>query len=361
MLKGLGLEIVRKRDTHPFIQILLVIVAILVAFAISGWFISLTGGDPIVAFSVMIKGAFGDKRKILETLLRSSPLILTALATVIPFRAQIWSIGQEGQLFAGAMLAYQFYRIFQPILDRPLLLIVIVLGGFLGGALLGLVSGVMKTKFNVDIIISTVMLNYIVITMLSFLLYDHRYWMGTTTYYPRTDPITQDAWYPILTNDARLHMGFLIAVGLAILLYWVLKRTPYGYDIRALCANPVATKFKGINVDRLIIVTMLISGGLAGLAGAGEVFGVHHNLSMEISPGYGYTGIIIAMVSELNPLIVILVSVLFGGLINGSTVLVAVTGTNSSITYMIQAFVLLAVLISRAMMKYRIRRITHVE
>jgi simple sugar transport system permease protein len=218
----------------------------------------------------------------------------------------------------------------------------------------------MKTRFNVDIIISTVMLNYIITTMLLFLLYDHKYWMGSTTYYPRTDPIIQSAWYPILTTDARLHMGFLIAVGLAVLLNWVLNRTPYGYDIRALGANPVATKFKGINVGRLIVVTMFISGGLAGLAGAGEVFGVHHNLSMEISPGYGYTGIIIAMVAELNPLICILVGILFGGLINGSTVLIAATGIHSSITFVIQAFILMSVLICRALMKYRIRRIAHV-
>jgi simple sugar transport system permease protein len=361
MLKAFGLEVVKARKINPIIQILLIIVAVLVAFLISGWFISLTGGDPAEAFTVMFKGAFGNKRKILETLLRSAPLLLTALATVITFRAQIWSIGQEGQLFSGAMFAYLLYRIFQPVLREGLLLLtVVVIGGFLGGALLGLLSGFMKAKFNVDIIISTVMLNYIVTTMLLFLLYDHKYWMGTTTYYPRTDPIAESSWYPILTSDSRLHMGFLIAVGLAILIYWILKRTPYGYDIRALGANPIATKFKGINIGRLIMITMFFSGGLAGLAGAGEVFGVHHNLSMEISPGYGYTGIIIAMVAELNPLICILVSVLFGGLINGSTILIAATGIHSSITFVIQALILMSVLICRALMKYRIRRIAHV-
>jgi simple sugar transport system permease protein len=360
MLKSFGLEVVKARKINPLIQILLIIAAVLVAFLVSAWFIRLTGGDPIEAFTVMFKGAFGGKRKILETMLRSAPLLLTALATVISFRAQIWSIGQEGQLYSGAMFAYMLYRIFQPILDRPLLLLVIVVGGFIGGALLGLLSGWMKAKFNVDIIISTVMLNYIISTMLLFLLYDHKYWMGSTTYYPRTDPIVESSWYPILTSESRLHMGFLIAVGLAVLIYWILKRTPYGYDIRALGANPIATKFKGINIGRLVMVTMFFSGGLAGLAGAGEVFGVHHNLSMEISPGYGYTGIIIAMVAELNPLICILVSVLFGGLINGSTVLIAATGIHSSITFVIQALILISVLICRALMKYRIRRIAHV-
>ena len=361
MLKALGLEVVKARQLHPIIQILLVLIAIILAFALSGWFINLTGGNPVEAFTVMFKGAFGDRRKILETLLRSSPLILTALATVITFRAQIWSIGQEGQLFSGAMLAYLAYRIFQPALDRPVLLAVIVIGGFLGGALLGLLSGWMKAKFNVDIIISTVLLNYIVSTMLLFLLYDHKYWMGKTTYYPRTDPVSESSWFPILTHDSRLHMGFLIAVGLALVIYWLLKRTPYGYDIRALGANPVATKFKGIDISRLIMVTMFLSGGLAGLAGAGEVFGVHHNLSMEISPGYGYTGIIIAMVAELNPIIVLLVSVLFGGLINGSTVLIAATGIHSSITFVIQALILISVLVSRSLMKYRLRRVAHVD
>jgi ABC-type uncharacterized transport system permease subunit len=361
MLKALGIEVVKVRDTHPIIQILVVIFAILVAFVLSGLFIYLSGSDPVESFLEMFKGAFGEKDKIWETLLRSTPLIFTGLATVIAFRAKIWSIGQEGQLLAGVMLSYTLYRALQPILPRPALLTVIVIGGFLGGALLGLLSGWLRVRFNVDIIISTVLLNYIVTTMLLFLLYDHKYWMGASTYYPRTDYVTEDAWYPILTQDARLHMGFLIAVSLAIVMYWVLKRTPYGYDLRALGSNPIATAFKGIDVNKLIVVTMFISGGLAGLAGASELFGVHHNISMGISPGYGYTGIIVAMVAELNPLIVVLVAILFGGLINGSVILVTVTGTHTSIIFVIQAFVLLSVLIFRSLMKFRVRWVSHVE
>ena len=361
MLKALGLEIEKTRDVHPLLQAMGVVAAILVAFAISGVFIWIAGADPIEAFQTLFIGAFGERKKVLESLLRSSPIMLTGLATVIAFRAQIWSIGQEGQLLTGAMLAYAIYRIVQPVLVRPVMLPVIILAGFLGGALLGLLSGAMKAYFNVDVIISTVLMNYIAATMLSFLLYDRKFWMGKTTYYPRTDPIAEDSWYPILTGDSRLHIGFLIAVGLAILIYWILKRTPYGYGLRALGANPVATQFQGVNVSRMIIVTMCISGGLAGLAGVGEVFGVHHNLATDISPGYGYTGIIVGMVAELNPLIVILVAILFGGLINGSVLLVTTAGVNTSIIFIIQAMVMLAVLVSRALMKYRIRRIAYVE
>jgi ABC-type uncharacterized transport system permease subunit len=360
MLKALGLEVVKVRDLNPIIQILLVILGIFVALAFSGIFIGLAGADPLESYLVMFRGAFGEKRKIWETLLRSTPLIFTGLATVIAFRAKIWSIGQEGQLFAGAMLSYALYRQFQPILVRPVLLTVIVLGGIFGGGLLGMLSGWMKTRFNVDIIISTVLMNYIVITMMGFLVFNKKYWMGVS-YYPRTDPIASDAWFPILTQDARLHMGFLIAVGLAILMNWVIKRTPYGFDLRALGSNPVATHFKGINVNKLIVVTMFISGALAGLAGASEVFGVHHNVNMEISVGYGYTGIIVAMVAELNPLIVVLVAILFGGLINGSVLLVTASGVHTSIIFVIQAFVLLSVLITRVLMKYRLRRVPNVS
>jgi ABC-type uncharacterized transport system permease subunit len=357
MLKSLHLEIVKVRDVHWAIQILLVVLGILAAFFVSGWFIGLSGGNPAEAFIAMFKGAFGEPRKVYDTLMRATPLIFTGLATVIAFRAKIWSIGQEGQLYAGAMLAYTLYRIFQPMLDRPVLLVVVLLGGFLGGGLLGLLAGWMKARFNVDIIISTVLLNYIITTLLLFLLYDHKYWMGAETYYPRTDTITKDAWFPIIFEDARLHMGFLIAVGFAFVVYWTLKRTPYGYDLRAMGSNPVATMFKGINVNKLIMVTMFFSGGLAGLAGSGEVFGVHHNVNMAISAGYGYTGIIVAMVSELNPLVVIIVSILFGALINGSVVMATQTGIHTSIIFVIQAFVLLAILITRALMSYRIRRV----
>jgi simple sugar transport system permease protein len=361
ILKALGLEIVKARDVHPIKQVLMVIAGILVALVVSGWFIWLDGHAPVEAFLVMIKGGFVGQRQITETLLRSAPLILTGLATVITFRAKIWSIGQEGQLLAGAMLSYSLYLVFQPILLRPALLAVIVVGGFLGGALLGLLSGLMKAYFNVDVIISTVMMNYIITTTLLFLLFDHKYWMGASTFYPRTDYLTEDAWYPILTSVGRLHMGFLIAIGLAILIYWILKKTPYGFDLRALGSNPVATEFKGINVNRMIVVTLFLSGGIAGLAGAGELFGVHHNLSMGLSPGFGSTGIIVAMIAELNPLIVILVGIIFGGLINGSVIMSAITGTNSTIISAIQAFLLVGVLISRALVKFRIRRITHVE
>jgi len=362
MLKKIGFEITKREKTHPLVQILAVITGLLLAFLISGWIMKLTGSDPIEAFKVMFRGAFGEKRKILNSFMRSTPLLLAALATVIAFKAEIWSIGQEGQIFAGAMMSFAVYRLIDTAgLSRPLLLTIVILAGVLGGALLGGLAGWLRTRFNVDIIISTVLLNYIITTMLLFLLYDQKYWMGANNYYPRSDIILKDYWFPILGDTGRLHMGFFIAVVLAIFIYWLIKRTPYGFDLRALGANPIATQFKGINVKRLILITMLVSGGLAGLAGAIELFGVHHNVNMDLSPGYGYTGIIVALLVDLNPILVIFAAIFFGGLINGSVTMVTSTGVHTSITYVIQALVLISVLVCRAMVNYRIRRIQDVE
>ena len=362
MLRKLGFEITKREKIHPLVQILAVLAGLLLAFLVSGWIMSMTGNDPIESFKVMFRGAFGEKRKILNTLMRSTPLMLAALATVIAFKAEIWSIGQEGQIFAGAMMSFAVYRMIDTAgLSRPLLLTIVILAGALGGALLGGLAGWLRTRFKVDIIISTVLLNYIVTTLLLFLLYDHKYWMGANNYYPRSDIISKEYWFPILGDIGRLHMGFIIAVVLALAVYWLIKRTPYGYDLRALGANPTATQFKGINVKRLILITMLISGGLAGLAGSIELFGVHHNVNMDLSPGYGYTGIIVALLVELNPILVIFAAIFFGGLINGSVTMITSTGVHTSVTYVIQAMVLISVLVCRALVNYRIRRIQDVE
>lgn len=361
MLRLLHLEVTKEQDVHWFKQIIAVVLALLVALFFSGLLIAVSGANPFEAFYEMYKGAFGSTKNILETLLRSSPLLLAGLATVIAFRGQIWSIGQEGQLLAGAMAAYFIYSLFVDFLPQFWLLVVIILGGFIGGAILGGIAGLMKSYANVDIIISTVLLNYIIANVLSMLLYDHKYWMGANTYYPRTDPIAEIAFFPTLFEKSRLHIGFPLAVALALLVYWLFKRTPYGYDIRALGANPIATRFRGIDIKKLVIITMLFSGGIAGLAGAGEVFGVHHYVTLDISPGYGYTGIIVAMVAELNPIITILVAIIFGGLINGSVRLITTVGTHTSIIYVIQAFVLLSILASRALIHYRIRRVSRVD
>ena len=351
------LKIERRDESNLLLEILAVTLALGGAFLVAGLLIKIAGGDPIQGFIGLLKGGFGGQRQILETLLRSAPLLLTGLATVIAFRGAIWSIGQEGQLFAGAMLGY-FILTQVGDLPRVTMLILIILGGFLGGAILGLISALLKVYFNVSIIISTVLLNYVVNNLILMLLYDHRYWMGEGQFYPRSAPIPDVAKYPILFEGHRVHMGVILGVVAAFLVFWILRKTPFGYDIRALGANPIAARFRGINIGFIVIITMIISGGLAGLAGVGEVFGVHHKVTMDISAGYGYTGIIVGMLAELNPLVTILTAVLFGGLINGAVRLVTTLGIPTGLIFAIQAIILIFILAARVLPRYRIRRVS---
>jgi simple sugar transport system permease protein len=356
MGRFLKIRFERTEESNLLIEILAVILALVGSFLVSGLLIKSAGADPIEALVSLVKGGFGGQRQILETLLRSAPLLLTGLATVIAFRGKIWSIGQEGQLFAGAMMSYWILLQFED-LPRAVILILVIIGGFLGGALLGLISGVMKAYFNVDIIISTVMLNFIINNVILMLLYDHKYWMGPDQFYPRTATIPEIAQYPILFEGHRIHLGVVIAIVAAMLVYWILNNTPFGYDVRAFGENPTAAKFRGINISMVMIMTMFISGGLAGLAGVGEVFGVHHKVQMEISPGYGYTGIIVGMLAELNPLVTIVTAIFFGGLINGSVKLVTSVGIPTALIFAMQAIILLFILAARVLTRYRIRRV----
>ncbi len=356
-MRILNLSVEKRQDTNLLLEIAALLIALVCSMLVSGLLIRIAGADPIEGFVNLFKGGFGGKRQILETLLRSAPLLFTGLATVIAFRGEIWSIGQEGQLFAGAMLSY--WIISQvPDLSRPVMLALVIAGGFVGGALLGYISGAMKAYFHVDIIISTVLLNYVINNIILMLLYDKKFWMDEASFYPRTPEVPDLAQYPILFEGHRLHMGVVLAIFAAGVVYWILKRTPLGYDIRALGANPSASRFRGISINRVLIITMLISGGLAGLAGAGEVFGVHHKLQMDISPGYGYTGIIVGMLAELNPLATILTAVLFGGLINGSVKLVTAIGVPTALIFSLQAIILIFLLAARVLTRYRVRRVS---
>lgn len=356
MRRRLQLKLEKKQDTNLLAEIAAVILAILAAMIVSGLLIKIAGASPLEGIANLLKGGFGGRKQILESIVRATPLILTGLATVIAFRGKIWSIGQEGQLFAGAMMSYWIMSQMGN-QTRFIGLALVILAGFVGGALLGLVSGLMKAYFNVDIIISTVLLNFIINDVILLLLYNHQYWMDPTQFYPRSAAIPEILQYPILFQGYRIHLGVIIAIIAAFIVNWILQKTPLGYDIRALGANLNAARFRGINVSLVLIVTMVISGGLAGLAGTGEAFGIHHRLQMEISIGYGYTGIIVAVLAELNPLVTIITAIFFGGLINGSINLVTSIGVPTAIIYAMQAIILLFILAARVFTRYRIRRV----
>jgi general nucleoside transport system permease protein len=333
-------------------------VAALAAVACCSLLFLAAGADPIAAFAALAKGSFGSARAIADTLVKATPLILTGLATALAFRARLWNIGAEGQVFAGAMFAYWCQSSLGPapaIVQIP----VIVLGAVLGGGLLGGLAGVLKTRFKVDEVIATVMLNYIVIYVLSLLLQQGP-WTESGGFFEQTAIVPAASKLPILWEKTRLHLGFLLALVVAAILQVVIQRSPLGYEIRAAGSNLRALEFQGVNVSRLVIVVFLLSGAIAGLAGAFEVYGVQYRLKSGTLSGIGYTGIIIAILGQLSPRGVVVAAVLFGALLNGATLMQIKTGVPSALIYAIEAIILMFFLIASAFSQFRLRRIDHV-
>lgn len=352
----LGLRIVEREKVPFHIRLLSIVITLVAALAVSGILIQLAGGDLVEALVSLFGGAFGSRYSILETLVKATPLILTGLATALAFKGKIWTIGQEGQLYAGAIAGYWAYFSLQEVLPRAPLLLVIVIAGFAGGAVYGWIPGVLKARFGVDEVISTVMGNYIVAYLLSFLLSGVGPWREPGSYYQQSAMIAESAEFPLLASESRLHTGLVLALLMAVVTYIIMRRSPLGFEIRAFGSNPNAVKFKGTDISRLLILTMAISGGLCGLAGVGELFGVQHRLRLDLSPGYGYTGIIVAMLADLNPIGVVPAAILFGGLLHGSVRMQVVTGIDQAAVGSIQAIILLFFLTSQVLTRYRIQR-----
>jgi len=349
-----GFRIEKRDEVSPWVRMAAILTALGGAFLLCAALIASARADVGVALGAIGLGALGTWPAFCDTLVKATPLILTGLAATVAFRARVWNIGGEGQLFAGAMAAYWVSATFKG-LPTPLYFILILGAAFAAGAACGLIPGWLKGRLGVDEIIVTVLMNYVVVYLFSFMLSDP--WRDPRSYYLQSSAIPDAAQFPIVFAHTRLHAGFLVAVSMAVAAYIMLQKTPLGYEIRALGHNPRASQFKGIDVHRLVIVIMMISGGLAGLAGAGELAGVHYRLRLDISADYGFTGIIIAMLAQLNPLGVILAGILFGGLSNGAFRMQVVTGVPVALVYAIQGIVLVFLLVAEALTRYRVRRV----
>ncbi|HEX6121195.1 MAG TPA: ABC transporter permease [Dongiaceae bacterium] len=355
----LGWRLERRASRSGTAWIVALLAAALGAAACCSLLFVAAGADPLAAFGALLKGSLGSRRAIAETLVKATPLILTGLATALAFRARLWNIGAEGQVFAGAMFAYWCQSALGPapaIVQIP----VIVVGALIGGGLLGGLAGVLKTRFKVDEVIATVMLNYIVIYVLSLLLQQGP-WTEPGGFFEQTAIVPAAAKLPILLEKTRLHLGFILALAVAAILQVLIQRSPLGYEIRGAGSNLRALEFQGVNAGRLVLVIFLLSGAVAGLAGAFEVYGVQYRLKSGTLGGLGYTGIIIAILGQLSPRGVVAAALLFGALLNGATLMQIRTGVPSALIYAIEAIILMFFLIAWAFSRFRLRRLAHVD
>lgn len=348
-------RIEKRLYVSPTTQTVALLLALAAAFLASAVLIASADASVPEALLAFARSAFGDWGSVAETLVQSTPLIFTALAVTVAFHGKVWNIGAEGQFFAGAMAA-AWAGIHLEGWPPALALVVVVLVSILAGAAWGIVPGFLKARYRTNEVIVTVMMNYIILNILSYLLSGP--WRDPNSYFLQTAMIADSAYFPRLFSSTRLHAGFVLSLAAAALVYVVLWKTVLGYEIRAFGHNAWAARYKGINVNWTVLIIMAISGALAGLAGGSEIAGLHYRLRLDISTGYGYTGIIIALLARLHPLWAVLTAILFGALINGSLGMQITTGVPVALVYAIQGMMLIAVLTADVLARYRIRRVT---
>ncbi|MGH2428060.1 MAG: ABC transporter permease [Candidatus Limnocylindria bacterium] len=318
--------------------------AIVAAFAVSAILIVLAGVNPLDAYAAMIQGSVGSPASLAVTGVRMTPILLTGLAVAISFRAGVFNIGAEGQLYLGAAAAAAVALV--PLgIPGILHIILALLAGFVGGALWILVPAYLRAYRGVSEVVTTLMLNFVGILVVSYLVDPTLGPMGERgASFAQSVPIEDTARLPILAARTSLHAGLPIGVAIAIALYVLIQYTPFGFRLRMIGANPTAARFAGVRSARQMVLVMLLSGGIAGLAGAGEVMGLRHRLFDHFSPGYGYDGIAIALLAGANPLAVIVTAGFFGALRAGSSLMQQVTRIETSIVLIIQALTILFVI-----------------
>ena len=341
----------RSERIDKIVILLMPLVAVLLAFIVGGVILWFQGVNPFVAYKEMIVGAFGSKNGLADTLVKATPLLLVGLGIAIAFRGGMINIGAEGQIVVGALLTTFVGLQLGEQLPGWLVVIIGLLTGALMGGLWAAIAGVLKAYLNVNEILSTIMLNAIAVQIAYFLLrgpmidpaeleagtnIPHSARLVRALDMPRFTDIAQQLGltgsaadlgikgflgelYGVLVEPTRLHTGFIFAIVMAILVYIFLWRTTIGYRIRAVGLNPHASRYAGINVRRNLILSITLSGMLAGMAGAVEILGLHHRMfePAAVSAGYGFTGIVAALLGRLHPLGIIPSSILFGGMLVG--------------------------------------------
>lgn len=347
---GLRLEI--RPTTSTARNVALSLAAVVATLLLCSGLIALAGADVAAAYRVMLESAFGDVYATTETLVKAAPLIFTGLAVAVAFRAKFWNIGAEGQLLAGAVLGCWVGGL--PHLPGPLAIVAMLAAGAIGGALTALVPALLRVRLEVDDVVGSLLLNSIVYYAMMALIEGP--WKDPMSGYPNSPPIQDTAIFPVLLEGTRLHLGVLLAFVAVPIVWVVMRRTTLGFAIRVVGENAHAAAYAGLKVDRVLIAAAAISGALAGLAGIGEVAGLHYQVMGEISTGYGYTGIVIAMLARLNPFGVVPAAIFFAAVMTGSEAMSRATGVPVFLAQVIQGTALIAMLVALLFTTYRIRR-----
>ncbi|MCF6177960.1 MAG: ABC transporter permease [Geopsychrobacter sp.] len=351
---NLQFRVEKREQGGPLFRILAIIASILIALFVAGFLLLAAGVDPAAAYLEILREALGSSYGISETLVKTTPLIITGLAVSVAFRMQIWNIGAEGQLYMGACAA-TWVALFSGV-QGSLTLPAMFVAAFIAGGLWASVAGLLRARWQVNEVIVTLLMNYIAILLTDYLIFGP--WKNPDGFnFPITAQFSQAARFSEYF-DSRLHSGFFLALFCALAIYLLMERTIWGFQVKAIGSNPAAARYAGMKTGLAIFLVLTLSGAIAGIAGFSEVAGLQHRLQHGLAPGYGYTAIIIAWLARRSALGVVIVSFLLGVLLVGGDSLQLSWQLPVAFAYAFQGLILFFLLASDFFINFRLRRIT---
>lgn len=347
-----------RQEVSRGVLVAVPVLAVLLALIVSALFLRLTGHDPVTVYRVMVRASFASRFGIADTLVSATPLILTGLAALVSFRVRLWNIGAEGQLYLGAVAAAGAALLLGDRLATPVNVVLMIVAGALGGMAWIAIPALARAWLRTNEIITTLLLNSVALLFINWLIFGSRsIWRDPDSgQFPQGQRIPAAAEFPRF-GTTRVHLGLLIAVLAAVVVWLVLTRTRFGFRMRVLGDSEDAARYAGVPVRGMVLAVLLLSGALAGIAGAAEVGGLSRRLDpSSLAIGLGYAGIIVAALARLNPGGVVLVAVLLGGVRNAGTALQSLPDrVPMEVAVMLEGAILLFALGSEVLVRYRIR------
>ncbi len=344
----------KRKSVSKGLKISIPLVSLIIGVLFGALAIAIVGINPYDVYKSLFLSAFGSWYVFSETLVSATPLLLITAGLILVFKMGVWNIGAYGQYIMGAIFSSYFAIFLPPDTSKPLMLLLMFFGGLIGGAIWAIIPAILKVFWEVNEVITTLLLNYIALYVLKFLMYGS--WRNPTSYgFPLSKPFPDSAQLPIIFSHTRITLGFVFAVIAVLLIWFLISKTKFGYEVRVIGDNPTAAKYAGINVNKNIIIAMAISGALAGLAGMVQVSGIIHFLQVKINANYGYTSIIVAWISYLNPVMCFITSVLFGGLESGGYSIQISMRVSYGIVGLIESIALFSIVGAQIFLNYKLR------
>ncbi len=350
---GTTLRLIKREEIKTQIKFTIPLVSIAIGLVIGALVIASKGTNPFTAYRALFMGAFGSSYAFSETIVTATPLILISAGLIMVFNMKFWNIGAYGQYIMGAIFSSYFALHSAPTTSPFLLLSIMCLAGIIGGALWALIPAVLKLIWEVNEVVTTLLLNYVALFVLKYFMYGP--WRDPASHgFPLSKMFSENAQLPILINRTRIHLGIVFGIVIVLVMYVIIKKTRFGYENRVIGENSIAANYAGINIFKNTLIAMAVSGGIAGLAGMTQISGVIHMLQLEINPNYGYTAIIVAWLAALNPFAVLLIAILIGGIEAGGYHIQMIMHVPFGVVGVIESSILFALLGGEIFKTYRI-------